>query len=67
VESLANMQTLMNARLGVSEKLPFNPIGATEGIEEQSLRLRHEGGHCQQERMILQKRRTFDRVVYNSY
>lgn len=61
------MQILMNARLGVSEKLPFNTIGATEGIEEQSLHLRHEGGHRQQERMISQKRRTFDRVLHNSY
>lgn len=61
------MQILMNARLGVSEKLPFNPIGATEGIDEQSLRLRQSGGHRQQERMILHKRKTFDRALFNSY
>lgn len=61
------MRTLMGARLGVSEKLPFNPVGATEGIEEQSLRLRQNGGHRQQERMISQKRRTLDRAVHNSY
>lgn len=57
----------MNARLGVSEKLPFNPPGITDGVEKQSLYLQQNGGHRQQERMILQKRKTFDRAVYNSY
>ena len=34
VDILNNAQTLMNARLGVSEKLPFNPPGITEGVEK---------------------------------
>ena len=67
MESLTDMRILMGARLGVSKKLPFNSIGATEGVEDQSLRLRQNGGHRQQERMISHKRRTFDRAVHNSY
>ena len=57
----------MEARLGVYEKAPYQPPGATEGIDNQSAHLRAEGGHRQQERMIQAKRKSFDRATFNSY
>lgn len=57
----------MEARLGVYEKAPYQPIGATEGVDHQSALLRAEGGHRQQERMIQAKRKSFDRALFNSY
>lgn len=64
---LSHSKKLMEARLGVYEKAPFQLPGATEGIEHQSTLLRAEGGHRQQERMIQAKRKSFDRALFNSY
>ena len=59
---------LMKGRLGVYDKRPFNPaINPIEGVEEQSMRLRQQGGNRQQERMIKDKRRSLDHAVWNSY
>ena len=58
---------LMEARLGVYEKPPYEPPGATENVDHASALLRAEGGHCQQERMIQAKRKSFDRALYFSY
>ena len=57
---------LMQARLGVFEKPPFQDM-SIEGINRDALRLRQQGGHRQQERMIKDKRRTLDRAVHFSY
>ena len=58
----------MKGRLGVYDKRPFVPeINSTQGIEEQSTRLRQAGGNRQQERMIKDKRRSLDHAVWNSY
>lgn len=57
----------MEARLGVYEKAPYQPPGAVQGIDDQSAHLLAEGGHRQQERMILAKRKTLDRALFNSY
>ena len=58
----------MKGRLGVYDKRPFDPsTNLIEGIEEQSVRLRHQGGNRQQERMIKDKRRSLDHAVWNSY
>ena len=61
---------LMQGRLGVYDKRPFDPNKVDkelEGIEHQSTRLRQQGGHLQQERMIRDKRRSLNRAVWNSY
>ena len=59
---------LMQGRLGVYDKRPFNPdVNSTEGVEHQSTRLRQAGGNRQQERMIRDKRRSLDNAVWNSY
>ena len=57
----------MEARLGVYEKPPYQGLSAAEGVDEQSTRLRAEGGHRQQERMIQAKRKSLDRALFNSY
>lgn len=58
----------MKGRLGVYDKRPFDPSTNTvEGVEEQSVRLRHQGGNRQQERMIKDKRRSLDHAVWSSY
>lgn len=59
---------LMKGRLGVYDKRPFDPRANTvDGVEEQSVRLRHQGGNRQQERMIKDKRRSLDHAVWSSY
>lgn len=59
---------LMQGRLGVYDKKPFDPTqNSLEGIEHQSVRFRANGGNRQQERMIKDKRRSLDRAVWNSY
>jgi hypothetical protein len=59
---------LMKGRLGVYDKMPFNPEeNSMEGVEHQSMRFRHNGGNRQQERMIKDKRRSLDHAVWNSY
>lgn len=57
----------MEARLGVYEKAPYQPIRAVENVSHQSTLLEAEGGHRQQERMIQAKRKTLDRALFNSY
>ena len=64
---LSHSKKLMEARLGVYEKAPYQPPGVVEGIDDQSAHLLAEGGHRQQERMILAKRKTLDRALFNSY
>lgn len=54
----------MEARLGVYEKAPYE---SQELTEDMSTRLKVEGGHRQQERMIEAKRKSFDRALFNSY
>ena len=58
----------MKGRLGVYDKKPFDSSANTiEGIEGQSVRLKHQGGNVQQERMIKDKRRSLDHAVWFSY
>lgn len=57
---------LMKGRLGIFDKQPFQDM-SIEGINEQGVHLRQAGGHRQQERMILNKRRSLDRAVWYSY
>ena len=60
--------SLLQGRLGVYDKRPFNPEEHTlSGVEHQSVRFRQNGGNRQQERMIKDKRRSLDRAVWNSY
>lgn len=58
--------TLMEGRLGISNKRPYSPM-EQEGVNDMSARLRFQGGHLQQERMIADKKRSLDRAVWNSY
>ena len=59
---------LLKGRLGVYDKRPFDPDATPiEGVADQSMRLRQQGGNRQQERMIRDKRRSLDRAVWNSY
>lgn len=59
---------LMQGRLGIFDKRPFNPQdNHIEGIDHQSTILRQNGGNRQQERMILSKRRSLDRAVWSAY
>lgn len=61
---------LMKGRLGIYDKLPYNPNltdPEIDGIKDQATRMRYHGGNRQQERMIKDKRRTLDRAVWNSY
>ena len=59
---------LMQGRLGVYDKKPFNPdTNGIDGVENQSTRLRQAGGNRQQERMIRDKRRSLNHAVWNSY
>ena len=63
-----NPLSLLKGRLGVYEKRPYNPEeNSISGIQHQSVNFRHNGGHKQQERMIKDKRRSFDRAVWYSY
>ena len=59
---------LMQGRLGVYDKRPFNEDKApVEGIVEQATRFIQAGGNRQQERMIKDKRRSLDHAVWYSY
>jgi hypothetical protein len=64
---ISHNKKLMEARLGVYEKLPYPGLSAAEGVNDQAAHLNAEGGHRQQERMILAKRKSFDRATFNSY
>ena len=67
---LSNKHTyrLLQGRLGVYDKRPFDPRGNTiQGVEHQSTRVRQAGGNRQQERMIKDKRRSLDSAVWFSY
>jgi hypothetical protein len=64
---ISHSKKLMEARLGVYEKAPYQGLSAAEGINDQSAHLLAEGGHRQQERMIQAKRKSFDRATFNSY
>ena len=57
---------LIQGRLGVYDKPPYEG-SSVEGVNNTATRLRQNGGNRQQERMITSKRRTLDRVVWNSY
>ena len=61
---------LMQGRLGIYDKRPYNPQATDpeiQGVVDQATRLRFNGGNKQQERMIKDKRRSLDRAVWNSY
>ena len=59
---------LMKGRLGVYDKRPFDEEKhSIEGIQDQAMRLRQQGGNRQQERMIKDKRRSLNYAVWNSY
>lgn len=59
---------LMQGRLGVYDKRPFEPATSTvSGVKDQATRLRQAGGNRQQERMIKDKRRSLDGALWNSY
>ena len=57
---------LMKGRLGVYESSLYNK-DAISGIGDQNTRLTQQGGHRQQERMIMDKLRSLDRAVWYSY
>lgn len=60
--------SLLAGRLGVYGKNTFNLEEHTlEGVDHQSVILRHNGGNRQQERMIRDKRRSLDSAVWYSY
>ena len=66
--SSKNPYRLMQGRLGVYDKRPYDPKkNGIDGIDDLSMRLRQMGGHRQQERMIHDKRATLDRAIWNSY
>ena len=66
--SSKNPYRLMQGRLGIYDKRPYDPKkNSIDGIDDLSMRLRQMGGHRQQERMIHDKRATLDRAVWNSY
>ena len=59
---------LMQGRLGVYDKRPFEIDGTNvENLHNQFARLGQHGGNRQQERMIQDKRRSLDRAVWYSY
>ena len=59
---------LMQGRLGVYDKRPFEPATSTvSGVKDQATRLRQAGGNRQQERMIEDKRRSLNGALWNSY
>ena len=60
--------SLLKGRLGVYDKETFDPDEhALNGVKDQSVHFRHNGGDRQQERMIKDKRRSLDRAVWYSY
>ena len=59
---------LMQGRLGIYDKRPFNPdTNSLNGVVDQYINLQQAGGNTQQERMIKDKRRSLDRAVWFSY
>ena len=59
---------LMQGRLGVYDKRPFEPATSTvSGVKDQATRLRQAGGNRQQERMIEDNRRSLNGALWNSY
>ena len=59
---------LMQGRLGVYDKRPFDPdASSVDGVDHQGTRARQAGGNLQQERMIKDKRRSLDSAVWFSY
>lgn len=59
---------LMQGRLGIGDKRPFEPdTNSIEGVDMQATRFRQAGGNKQQERMIKDKRRSLERALNNSY
>lgn len=61
---------LMQGRLGIYDK--FSPHGQSldstvSGVQNQDVRLKHQGGSTQQERMIADKRRSLQRALFYSY
>ena len=59
---------LMKIRLDTYNKENSNKqVFGVQGLADMSNRLKTMGGHRQQERMILDKRRSLDRAVWNSY
>ena len=60
--------SLLAGRLGIYDKPVFNPEEHTlDGVTQQAVNFRHNGGNRQQERMIRDKRRSLDRAVWYSY
>ena len=60
--------SLLAGRLGVYDKKEFIPEEhSLDGVTQQAVRFRHNGGNRQQERMIADKRRSLDRAVWYSY
>ena len=60
----------MQGRLGIYDK--FSPHGQSldstvSGVQNQDVRLKHQGGSTQQERMIADKRRSLQRALFYSY
>lgn len=56
----------MKARLGIYEKKPYLKQ-SVEGLNDMAIRFQTMGGYRQQERMIHDKRCSFDRAVHFSY
>ena len=61
---------LMQGRLGIYDKYKSHDVildSELKGIQNQSIRMKYQGGNLQQERMIADKLRTLDRAVHYSY
>lgn len=59
--------SLMAGRLGTYQKSADQKITPIEGVNTQSNVLDFMGGYSQQERMILSKRRSFDKALKSAY
>ena len=60
----------MQARLGVYDKYKSHDTvldSNLTGIQNQNIRMSHQGGSSQQSRMIADKRRSLQRALYHSY
>ena len=64
---ISHNKKLMEARLGVYDKAPYQGLSAADSVNDQASHLIAEGGYRQQERMIQAKRKSFDRATFNSY
>ena len=60
---------LMQGRLGVYDRYQEKQVLDTDiqGVNNQFVRLNHQGGNLQQNRMIMDKRRSLDRALVYSY